>query len=335
MTQLFNRKILVRVDGSKEIGLGHVYNMMTILHHFKKDSILVVMNKDKKLGSKNFSKLNIPVIFFNNITSFQKIVGKFNPHIIFNDTLNTSKNYTLKLKKSCCLLVNFEDLGKGKQNADLVFNPIYYNTNSKNEFYGHKFACVRDEFRIKTIPKTRKNVKKIAITFGGTDPTDKTYHVLNTLYKNNIMGIQINVILGLGYSKKSKLKKLIKVMIVNKFDINLVEKSDNISTYIRNCDFVITSNGRTVFEIAAMKIPMIAIAVNKREQKHSFVQRTKSGFQINTSSNNIDDVLVEYIFKILDYNVRKSFLSNLMKNDLLKGLPLVVKKINSKSKKCI
>ena len=39
------KKILVRVDGSKEIGLGHVYNLITILPNFKKYEILILMNK--------------------------------------------------------------------------------------------------------------------------------------------------------------------------------------------------------------------------------------------------------------------------------------------------
>lgn len=328
------RRILIRVDGSKEIGLGHVYNMITILHSFKKDSLLVVMHKDKKLGAKKFLKYDIPVKYFKEINSLEKIIKNFKPEIIFNDTLNTNKNYTAKLKNLCSLLINFEDLGMGRKNADLVFNPIYYDKNSTREFYGHKFACVRDEFRVSKIPKIRKNVKKIAVTFGGTDPTDKTYHVLSTLKKHNLSKIQINVILGLGYAKKSHLKKLIKSMKVVGFKINLVEKSDNISTFIRDCDFVITSNGRTVFEIAAMKIPMIAIAVNRRERTHSFVDRTKSGFQINTSSKHIDDVLDDYIFKILNEKTRIFFLKNLIKNDILSGLPLVVNKINKKYNSC-
>ena len=68
-----------------------------------------------------------------------------------------------------------------------VFNPIYYaKKHPKNEFYGEKYASVREEFRVKKRKTVRKNVKKIVITFGGTDPTNKTQkiHTLIFLQKN-------------------------------------------------------------------------------------------------------------------------------------------------------
>ena len=72
------RRILIRVDGSKEIGLGHVYNMITVLHSFKKDSLLIVMQKNSKLGANKFLKFNIPVKYFNEMESLEKIIKKFN-----------------------------------------------------------------------------------------------------------------------------------------------------------------------------------------------------------------------------------------------------------------
>ena len=49
-------KFLIRVDGSKEIGLGHVYNMLTFLNNIKNEEILIVMNSKSNLGSNKFRK---------------------------------------------------------------------------------------------------------------------------------------------------------------------------------------------------------------------------------------------------------------------------------------
>jgi len=168
--KITRRKILIRVDGSKRIGLGHVYNMLTILNHFRNDDLLIVMNNRKNFGASLFRENLYKVKFFSRSSELIDIISKFKPDIIFNDILNTDPTYMRNLKENGCMIINFEDLGKGRNFADLVFNPIFYKDKKiKNEFYGPEFACVRDEFRIWDAGKIRKNVKRVLITFGGTD----------------------------------------------------------------------------------------------------------------------------------------------------------------------
>lgn len=322
------RKILVRVDGSREIGLGHVYNMLTILQNFHNDRILIVMNSRKKLGSNKFVKNGYKIKFFSNQKKLFEIINEYKPNLIFNDILNSYEQYMKKLKKINSLIVNFEDLGVGKKFADIVFNPIYFSkNNNKKEFYGDKYACVRSEFRKRKSKPLRKNVKKMSITFGGTDPTNKTYKVLKILHSLNLKYIQINAILGLGFLYRKKIKNLSNQMNKDGFKIKIIEKPDSISKYIQNSDFVITSNGRTVFEIAAMQIPMIAIAVNERERNHSFVRYSKGGIHLDVNSN-LEQKLPMSIKKILNFKNRKKFSKNLEKNDLLNGTKRVTKLIN-------
>ena len=83
-----------------------------------------------------------------------------------------------------------------------------------------------------------------------------------------------------------------------------------------------------MFEIGAMQIPMIAIAVNTRERKHSFVRYSKGGFHIDVNSN-LEQKLPIYIKKMLDYENRKIFSKNLINIDLLNGINRVTNLINS------
>jgi spore coat polysaccharide biosynthesis predicted glycosyltransferase SpsG len=330
------KKILVRVDGSKDIGLGHVYNMITILKHYRNPIFLIVMNKNKKLGHTKFEKFNFDVKFYSDKIELKKIISKFEPNIIFNDILNTKSEYMKWLKQFNSMIVNFEDLGIGKKYADLVFNPIYYSKkNIKNHYYGEKYACVREEFRNPDRNKIRKNVKKVVITFGGTDPTNKTNQILKIINNSSLSKIEFNVIIGLGYTKKDYLKKIINNMRIDGFKINIIEKTDNISDYVRDCDFAITSNGRTVFEIAAMRIPMISIAVNERERTHSFVRYSKSGFYLNVQKTLDEKSLLNCINQMLEIETRKKFVKNMKKTGILNGIELVIKIIEQKYKNYI
>jgi spore coat polysaccharide biosynthesis predicted glycosyltransferase SpsG/CMP-N-acetylneuraminic acid synthetase len=333
-TIIKRKKILIRVDGSKKIGLGHVYNMLTILNNFRNDDLLVVMNSSKQLGSNLFKEHLYKIKFFSSRKQLEKILEKFKPDIIFNDILNTSIDYMKFLEKMSCYIVNFEDLGMGKKYSNLVFNPIYISkSKNKNEFYGNNFAAIRDEFRIWEPLSFKAKVNRVLITFGGSDPTNRTQQILKIIQTLGVKQIEFIVILGLGYSHKKSLEPLINSMKKSGFHITVVEKSDFLAKYFRESDFAIASNGRTIFELAALQIPMIAIPVNKRELSHSFVRNSNVGFEIILNNKNSHKKFINAFNQMLDSKKRFYFMKNLKKLDLLNGVNLITHKINQEFEK--
>jgi len=325
------RKILVRLDGSKSIGLGHVYNMLTILNHFRNDEILILMNNKKCLGKEKLEENLYNVKLFSNESELFKELKKFKPDIIFNDILNSKIKYMQKLKNTKFFVVNFEDVKEGRKFADLVFNPIFSsNKRFKNEFYGADYACVRDEFRIFKRKIIRKKIEKITITLGGVDSNNNTLRVIDSIRKNKISkNIEINVILGFGFLHKKELERKIQDMIEEDYKIKIIEKTDFISKFIVDSDFVIASNGRTVFEVASLKIPIISLSVNSREGLHSFVKESKTGIQIDFTNKMSGKKLINAISTMENFDKRRKFLKNLEKIELEKGIERVVHIINS------
>ena len=333
------KRILIRVHGSKKIGLGHVYNMLTVLNHLRNEDLLIVMYKKSSLGSTKFKENLYKIKYFTTQSQLLKIISKFKPNIIFNDILDTSPDYMKKLKKFNSLLVNFEDLGEGRKYADLIFNPIF-NTASKNfkiltsshkklknEFFGSKYACVRDEFRVWKRKSLRKHVKNILISFGGADPSNHTMRILNIFRDLGYRNVNLTVILGMGYSGKKKLQPLIKKMEQDRFHITIIERSDFLAKHIRDADFAIASNGRTVFEIGALNVPLIAVSVKFIEQNHSFVEDTNVGFHVNFYKKIDEDLIKKRINQMMSFRTRQNFIRNLEKIDLLKGVDRVINKI--------
>tara|TARA_Y100000590_G_scaffold115951_1_gene132330 strand:+ start:21034 stop:22032 length:999 start_codon:yes stop_codon:yes gene_type:complete len=327
------KKILVRVDGSKKIGLGHVYNMLTILHYLKNDQILIVMSKKNKLGSNKFREQKYKIKFFQNESELLKIISNFKPDIIFNDILNTKINYMKKIEKFSSMIVNFEDVGEGRALADLVFNPIF---NKKKmltkEFYGGKFACVRGEFRMWTNNILRKDVKKILVSFGGTDPTQITTKIFKVIEDLSLKNIEFIIMLGFGFEHKKEIKKTSSRLVKNGFMIRLVEKSDFLAKYIRSVDFAIVSNGRTVFEVASMNVPILSVAVNDREKSHTFVRDEKIGKHIDYNPITFTNELSSNIEHLLEYQKRKKYKSKLKKLELLYGVEKVIDIIDNEFK---
>ena len=329
---LKRRRILVRVDGSSKIGLGHVHNMLTILNHFRNDEILIVMNSQNKLGYKKFQEHLYQVNFFKNDSQLFEVIKKFQPHMIFNDILDTSVNYIKKLKKEKFFVVNFEDLGDGRRYADLVFNPIYHsNKNNSNEYFGPNFACVRDEFRIWEPAVLKTSPKNVVIIFGGSDPTNKTYQVLKLLEKYKLKNMKYSIIIGQDYKERKKLLDIISKMKKDNFLIELNENIDFLSKIFHESDFAITSNGRTVFELGSLHVPMIVIPVNEREKRHTFVQKSNVGYMIQLHNESKTHDFLKVFNKILQYSIRKKFQNNLKRVNLLYGVDRVVQKINTVS----
>jgi len=327
---LSRKRILVRVDGSNEIGLGHVHNMLTILNHFRNEEILIVMNEKNKLGYKKFQEHLYNIVFFKNDLELFKIIKRFQPNLIFNDILNTTSNYMKKFKQEKFFIVNFEDLGDGRKYADLVFNPIYYSKQiTSNENYGPDFACVRDEFRMWDPSPLRNISKNVVLIFGGLDSTNRTHFILTLIEKYKLKNLKYSVIIGHGYKERKKLIKLIVQMKKENFNIELKENMEFLSKIFHESDFAITSNGRTVFELGSLHIPMIVIPVNQREKKHLFVQKYNVGYTIQLENESETHNFLNAFNNMLKYDNRQKFQNNLKQINLLYGVDRVVQKINA------
>ncbi|NQV78142.1 MAG: hypothetical protein HQ490_07280 [Lutibacter sp.] len=327
---LSRKRILVRVDGSNEIGLGHVHNMLTILNHFRNEEILVIMNRKNRQGYKKFQEHLYNVNFFKTDSELFKIIKQFHPNLIFNDILDTTSNYMKKIKQEKIFVVNFEDLGDGRKYADLVFNPIYHSEQiTSNENYGPDFACVRDEFRMWDSSSLRNIPKNVVLIFGGLDPTNRTHFILTLIEKYKLKNLKYSVIVGHGYKERKKLLKLIVKMKNENYKIELEENIDFLSKIFHESDFAITSNGRTVFELGSLHVPMIVIPVNQREEKHSFVQKYNVGYTVQLENESKTHNFLNAFNNMLEYNNRKKFQNNLKQINLLYGVDRVVQKINT------
>jgi spore coat polysaccharide biosynthesis predicted glycosyltransferase SpsG len=325
------RRILIHVIANKKIGLGHVFNILTILPHFDQDEILIVMNKKNNLGNKKFINKSYKIKFFQNQKELFKIIHEFSPNIVFNDVLDTKPGYIKKLKKANCFIVNFEDLGEGSKFANLVFNPIYFKKSTSTKLFGEKYACVREEFRNK-IPKLSKN--SVVITFGGVDPNQLTLRLLKIL-EQHCPKYKIYIIIGNEFSHKAQILKTIRKLRLKKLNIEVVIKSDRISKFIDKSMFAITANGRTVFEVASRNVPLITISANSREENHKFSKIKKIGYHLGLHSKVSNKKILDNIIKMENQQNRKKFESQLKKMNLQNGVHNVVQIIEQRYNKVV
>jgi UDP-N-acetylglucosamine:LPS N-acetylglucosamine transferase len=109
-------------------------------------------------------------------------------------------------------------------------------------------------------------------------------------------------------------------MVVIKENVKMMAKE------MYNANIVITSNGRTIYEVASIGTPGISISQNEREVRHQFVHNSRGvmdlGIAYNVSEDNIASAIKELIE---NYELRKEMNEKLLKFDLKKGIDRILR----------
>ncbi len=331
---LSRKKILIRVDGNNEIGLGHIYNTLILANNLMLHDITFVMNQKSQLGVQKIAQNNYLIIEIEKDEDFFKIIERENPDIVILDVLDTEEEFMKKIKSSNCFIVSIEELGAGLKHADVVFNAIYEYESSRsrdNVYSGYPYVCLRDEFFILPFKIIDEEVKNILITFGGVDQNDLTHQCLNVFEKINKPEIKLTIITGFGYQNKEKLLLKIANMEEKGFKIDFLQDVKFISRHMHEADIVITSNGRTVFEIASLGVPSISISQNERETHHTFAQQAEGVIYLGLSDENTENTIYGAVEDLIsNFAQRKRMNLSLSKYDTLNGIKRVIRIIFDK-----
>lgn len=321
---LLNRKrIVFRVDGYAALGMGHIYNCITLAYSMIEHDVLIVIQEDSLEGIKKIKETNLPFKIIKNERETEGIINDFNPDIWVIDKLNTDKKTICHLKTLVPRVVTIEDLGEGTRYADAVINALYSKKELKGNqiFSGWKYVCLRDEFQIEKPNRFSDEVRNVLIMFGGTDPSNFNrvlYDIISRIavkYSN----VNFNFIVGIGYDAKGNGLKTIEEK-----NIFVYSNVQRVTKYMKDADLAITSQGRAIFEFASMGIPAIVLSQNEREKTHGFASMEHGFINLGTE-NEIDNDLVENTLDWLINTraVRKNMYNLMLKYPLREGLKRV------------
>jgi len=218
-------------------------------------------------------------------------------------------------------VVNFEDLGDGAELADIVINALYENSfPTQNHYYGYRYLCLRDEFHIFSPQKVKDSVENILITFGGVDENNLTIRTLRAMDSIRLRDTHVVVIMGIGYPYKEELRAYITALKGEGFNIELKENASTMAKYMADADVVVTSNGRTLYEVASLGIPCLSISQNEREVRHLFAQVCKGIMNLGIAYGVSEDAIASALKKVMgNYRLRREMRENMLKFDLRKG----------------
>lgn len=321
---LNKKKIVFRVDGYREIGMGHVYRCLNLAYALIGHEIIFASLKVHKEGTQKLKESNIAVWECENEEDFFERLLEYRPDIIVNDCLDTEAFYMKRLKGLAPRVVTIEDLGTGADHADAVINALYENEGKQEtgSYYGENYVCLRDEFVISEPSGFREQAGDILVIFGGSDPgnfTGRIYRIAEKLQKQ-YEGIRFHFVLGLAYVDKDGL-----VRTNEQERIYVYRDVKRLSQLMGKADFAITSQGRTVYELAAMQVPSMVLAQNERETMHTFAQMKNGFLNLGLGADVSDETIENTLGWILKTpQIREEMHKLMRQHDLKHGVKRVV-----------
>lgn len=266
---LKRKRIVFTVVGYPEVGLGHAFRAVMLANELVHHELHFICEESSALAANYIRSHNYKMSTCADGELVKKVV-ELTPDLVINDILDTSEDYIDELKQAGAHVVNFEDLGPGIHKADLVFNALYPNPLPYDHVkVGHPYFCLRDEFIFTAEDKFQGRVRNILVTFGGVDEGNLTARVSRLIApycREN--AIRLTIVTGPGYQHGKSLEE--NEGILGNAEVEIVRRTSRISDYMCQADMAITSGGRTVFELASLKVPMIVICQNERETTHTF-----------------------------------------------------------------
>mgnify|MGYP000884760893 CR=1 FL=1 len=322
---LERERVAIYVNGNNTRGVGHIYRAMEMADEFysKPDVYYDVNQTDPAV----FGKTTHNLIGVDGIADlFERCRGK-GYTVFINDILTTSIDYMIGLRSVVpeAKIVNFEDDGEGVYKADLVFNALYRDGELPQVHSGERYYIASKAFMFYEPIEIKERVERVFVSFGGADPQNYTDRLLGIVASDpRYRDYGFTVVVG---RAKLNVERLLEYN--SEPNIEVLHDVSNMPELMSACDVAVTSRGRTGYELAILGIPSIAMAQNRREEKHGFVCN-ENGFTylgLNPPDEVIKSNLDMYLG--LSKEARLRFQGMLLSHDLRGGRKRVMGLINS------
>ena len=259
-------RIVIRVDGSHKLGMGHVYRMVNlaeILTEAGVESLTFCGRVDEKVAEwLQKSNFNVKILPDDGeiIAQFVACLHAYGANLLINDILDTEVEYMAAVRGGGCAIVNFDDGGPGRHLADCRINALpckMLPQDQGNHIYqGLDYLLLGGEFSPITASRLRgESLTSLLVTLGGSDTYGNTMAVVAALQPLDSLP-QINIIAGPAFGHHDELR----VLLAGDKRFAVYATVPSMAECMQQHDLAIVGGGITLFEAAACALPTLSIA---------------------------------------------------------------------------
>ncbi len=301
-------KIVIITEGSSEIGFGHITRCMSLYQAFSERELPVqfIVNGDSTI--EHLLK-NTEYKIFNWLEESDKLFNLLNnSDIVIIDSYLADEDFYEAMSESVALNVYIDDNVRINYPKGIIVNGSilaekmdYPFVNQVEYLLGSQYIPLRREFWDVPEKKINESLQNIMITFGGDDLRNITPTILKILTEEYPL-LNKKVIVGSGFKNISEIEDLKD----DKTELIYYPDAKGMLNTMLESDIAISAGGQTLYELAMVGLPTIAIGV-AYNQEHNVKNWQNVGFVEFAGfwdDENLHDNILEKLDLLKDQKVR-------------------------------
>lgn len=272
-------KVLIITEGSSKIGFGHITRCTSLYQSFqeKGSTVHFIVNGDSKI---ELLLKDMEYKIFNWLEDQEKLFDLLNDYdIVVIDSYLADKDFYDAISQSVPLAAYIDDNKRINYPKGIVINgsilaeKLYYpQTNGVDYWLGSQYIPLRHEFWKVAGKEVNPVIRSIMVTFGGDDLRNLTPMVLKLLTEH-YPELNKKIVVGKGFKNISEIEKLKDP----KTELVYYPDAKGMLKTMIESDIAISAGGQTLYELARVGVPTIAIGV-AYNQTHNVKYWKRVGF---------------------------------------------------------
>jgi spore coat polysaccharide biosynthesis predicted glycosyltransferase SpsG len=305
------KNVIIRADGSKEVGMGHLKRATLLGEYLSSMGCRVNLFSSHDPAAVSFlgenTHFSISWIEGPNtqqeFDAFRRVAENHGPiDVVICDLLDVDDQqpYLVMLREKCKKFVRIVDNSERREHfGDLVINgnPSHNNSSetdlSSGRLYGPKYFIMSGDYGKLHKKDIREECESAVVCMGGVDQDNLVFKVIEALAGSSL-SIQVISSKGTGYYDR-----LVQALDDSSLTYGLRLDVECLLPYFLDADFAITAGGNTLFERIASGLPGITLCQLKRQNQiadkfEAMDVNTNAGMGVDASTQDLADCIHDF-----------------------------------------
>lgn len=278
--------LVIRADASLEIGVGHVMRCATLAEHLRLvDADITFVCRPQPgdlidwLRSKNFVVHELPnevATMAQDAEQTAEILEKNSPaklDWLVVDHYGLDREWEQRLRPHAQKILVIDDLADREHDCDLLLDQNFHADMARRYrgrvpgtcrlLLGPAYALLRQEFIAarRALPERDGVVRRLLISFGGTDPTNESGKALEALRVLGRDDLAVDIVLGTGNPRRTMIEREAAALPGVQCHVGV----ENMADFMARADLALGAAGTTTWERCCLGLPSLVVSVAENQ----------------------------------------------------------------------